>query len=199
MTGHVSRVIAMLAVSGALLGFSASMFIPRRYVAEADLAISPTPGVTHESYLSDARRLCDSATELTLIPASLELAIRRSSYFRERLYVDKLTDVQEDVRRNLSITSQTFSGGRIGARIEFEDDDADTALDFTKGILSQLGENAARVAGAKKAADVVTILRIPQTRLAGVTPLMLSGLGAAAGLLLGFLLAVFAPKNTLTR
>jgi hypothetical protein len=175
----------MLAVSGALIGFTISLFLPHRYKSRAELVFVAK---------TDARKLFDSTVELTLLPQSIELIVRRSPYFKERLYVEPMSEVLEDVRKNLSVTAISASGQR-GARIEFEDDDADTALDVTKDVLSQMGENAARVSATKKASDVVRIVSTPRVGLTGLTPAILAGLGLAAGLLAGFVVRILAPKN----
>jgi hypothetical protein len=191
----IGKVIGMLVISGALAGFTISLFIPHRYMARAELTFVGKPDVTPASYQADARKLFDSATEITLLPQSIELIIRRSPYFKERLYVESMADILEDVRKNLAIKSFTRDG-RSGAQIEFEDDDADTALDVTRDVLSQMGENAARISAVKKATEVVKIVRTPQVNLTGLTPLLLTALGLAAGTLAGLVLWLVAPRSS---
>ena len=190
----IGKVVGMLAISGALIGFAISLFVPHRYVARAELTFIGKPGVTPASYEADARKLFDGSAEITLLPQSIELIIRRSPYFKERLYVESMPDILEEVRKNLSIKS--FSrDGQTGARIEFEDDDADTSLDVASDVLSQMGENAARISAVRKATEVVKIVRTPQVGLTGLTPLILTALGLATGILAGLVLWLVAPRN----
>ena len=191
MSGSGS-VAAMLTMSGALIGFTSSLFVPHRYAASAELAFIGTPGVTHESYLSDARKLLESSRDVTLLPQSLELMIRRGHLFRERLYLEAFPELRDDVGRNLSIGHISLPGGLTGARIEFEDDDADTALDLVREVVSLMGDNAATAAGVKKASDVVRIVETPTSKLTGLTPLLLTAIGLGAGLLAGMMVWLLA-------
>ena len=185
----------MLILSGALIGFTVSLFVPHRYAATAEIAFLSAPGVTHESYAADARKLYESSLEVTLLPQSLELMIRRSPAFKERLYIQSFSEVLEDVRKNLSVSTISVSGGLSGAKIEFDDDDSDTALDLVREVVSQMGDNAAAVAGAKKASDVLLIVKTPRTDLIGMTPSLLTVVGLAVGLGLASLLWLLAPRS----
>ncbi|MES1258240.1 MAG: hypothetical protein ABUS51_07410 [Acidobacteriota bacterium] len=175
-------VAAMLLFSGALIGFSSSLFFPHRYAVSAELAFPGTPGVTRASYLADAGKLYENSLQATLLPQSLELMIRRSPSFKERLYLQSFPELLEDVRRNLSVTSIQVEGGLKGAKIEFEDDDPDTALDLVREIVGQMGDNAAALSGTKKVSDVIRIVETPRSRLIGITPALLTAIGLAAGL-----------------
>lgn len=165
----------MLALGGAMAGFTASVFVPHRYEGSARF-------VFNSPYDAQAAALFDRASEITLLPQSLELMVRRSPYYKNRLYVDSIGDVVTETRGNLSLKSVTKSGKR-GGLIEFDDDDVDAALDVTRVVLSEFGNNAAGAAHAKKAADVIRIVEAPDARLTGLTPAILTGFGLASGLL----------------
>ena len=60
-----------------------------------------------------------------------------------------------------------------------------------------MGENAARISAAKKANEVVKIVLTPQVNLTGLTPLLLTALGLAAGTLAGLVLWLVAPRSKL--
>jgi hypothetical protein len=176
----------MLAAGGAMAGFIASAFVPRRYEGTARFVfISPYDG--------EAPALFDRASEVTLLPQSLELMIRRSPYFKNRLYVDSVADLITETRANLNVKSSATSG-EPGGLIRFDDDEVDTALEVTRVILSEFGNNAAGVANAKKAGDVIRITEAPQTRLTGLTPALLTGIGLASGLLLALLVWILLPR-----
>jgi hypothetical protein len=180
----ITRVAAMLALGGAIAGFTASTFVPHRYLGTARFVfISP--------YSSNAPALFDSASGITLLPQSLELMIRRSPSFKNRLYVESVADLVEETRGNLTVKSTPASGGVI----EFESEDVDAALEVTRMTLSEFGNNAARAANAKKAADVIRIVNLPEARLTGVTPWLLTVTGSAAGLLISLLIWILLPRN----
>ena len=179
MTGF-SRVAVMLSLCGAVAGFTVSVFVPHRYLASATLVfVSP--------YDADAKTLFERASEETLQKQSLELMIRRSPYFKSRLYVEPAGDIIAETRGNLNITSAIVAKS-TRTLIEFEDDDVDTALDVTRVLLSEFGNNAARIANAKKGSDVIRIVNAPDARLTGLTPGLLTAGGLGMGLLAALLI-----------
>jgi hypothetical protein len=177
-------VAAMLVLSGAIAGFTASTFFPHRYLGKASFVfISP--------YNANAPALFESASDVTLLPQSLELMIRRSPYFKNRLYVEPVADLVAETRGNLTIKSTPASGGVI----EFENEDVDAALEVTRVTLSEFGNNAARAANARKASDVIRIITLPDARLTGLTPWLMTATGMVAGLLLSILIWILMPPK----
>jgi hypothetical protein len=176
----------MLAVGGAMAGFTVSSFVPHRYEGSARF-------IFKSPYDADAPALFDRASEITLLPQSLELMIRRSPYYKNRLYVDSIGDLITETRGNLNVKSVSKTG-KPGGLIEFDDDNVDTALDVTRVILSEFGNNAAGAAHAKKAADVIRIVEAPDARLTGLTPALLTAIGLASGLLLAAIVWTLIPR-----
>jgi hypothetical protein len=178
----------MLAFSGALLGFSLSTLIPHRYQARTEFVfLSP--------YDADAQTLFDRASDITLLPQSLELMIRRSPYYKNRLYVESIADLISETRGSLNVKSAAPVAGKRGGVIEFEDDDVETALDVTRVMLSEFGNNAARAANAKRSADVIRIVRTPDAHLTGLTPWLLTRTGLLAGLIVALLIRILLPRT----
>ena len=66
---------------------------------------------------------------------------------------------------------------------------------FKTNALLDGAADAAAVAGAKKASDVLLIVKTPRTDLIGMTPSLLTGAGLAAGLALASLLWLLAPRS----
>jgi hypothetical protein len=179
----ITRVAAMLALGGAIAGFATSTFIPHRYLGSARFVfISP--------YNSNAPALFDSASDVTLLPQSLELMIRRSPYYKNRLYVESAADLVAETRGNLTIRNLP-SGGVI----EFENEDIDAALEVTRVTLSEFGNNAARAANAKRASDVIRIIKLPDARRTGFTPWLLTALGLTGGLLTSLFIWILLPRS----
>jgi hypothetical protein len=175
----------MLALCGAMAGFTTSVFIPHRYLASARFVfLSP--------YNANAAALFDSASDITLLPQSLELMIRRSPYFKNRLYVESAADLVAETRGNLRMKNTPASGGVI----EFENEDAEAALEVTRVTLSEFGNNAARAANAKKASDVIRIIELPEARLTGLTPWLLTATGLTAGVLISVLIWILLPATS---
>jgi hypothetical protein len=177
------RVAAMLALCGAIIGFAASLFVPHRYLASARLAfVSP--------YDANAQMFFDDASEATLNPRALELMIRQSPNFKDQLYIETVTDVIAEVRAGLTLKLS----GTVGT-VEYEDDNPDTALEVTRVVLSEFGNNAARIANAKTVPDVIRIVKTPDARLTGFTPWLLTAVGMAGGLFSAFLVWLFLPRK----
>jgi hypothetical protein len=174
----ITRVAAMLALGGAIAGFTTSTFVPHRYLGSARFV------------LVDPNNVFDTAAGVTLRPQSLELMIRRSPYFKNRLYVEPIADLVAETRGNLSIKSSP-SGGVI----QFESEDVDAALEVTRVTLSEFGNNAARAANAKKASEVIRIIKLPDARLTGLTPWLLTAIGLTAGLLMSLLIWLLLPSR----
>ena len=176
----------MLVLSGAMSGFTVSMFLPHRYEATARLVFT-------RAYQPDAARLFDGASEVTLLPQSLELMIRRSPAFKNRLYLESVGEIVAETRANLVIASEPEIGS-AGATIRFEDDDVDTALDVTRFLLSDFSNNAARMANARNVADIIRITRVPAAHLTGLTPWRLTGAGTAIGFAVSLLIWILLPR-----
>src|SRR5215471_7982585 len=120
----------MLALGGALTGFAISLFLPHHYTARARVAFARLPAVTQESYLADSDRLFAAASAATERRQSLELMLRRSPYFSRRPYLETI----EVLEAHLVIQRESFAGGLTGAKIEFDDDDVDTAIEVVRAV-----------------------------------------------------------------
>jgi hypothetical protein len=183
MTG-MSRVAFMLALCGAMVGFAASIFVPRRYKADARFAFN-------SAYAANAQAIFEGASEVTLLPQSLELMIRQSPNFKNQLYVEAPGEIVAEVRSAIVLKLSGSKGS-----IEYEDDNVDTALEVTRVLLSEFGDNAARIANAQKGTDVIRIVRTPEAGLTGLTPWRLTIAGLASGLCLALLIRMLLPRRT---
>lgn len=180
----IRRVAAMLAVGGALAGFAVSLFVPHRYQATARFTFA-------EPYSANARRLFEEASEATLHVGAIEQMIRQSPNFKDLLYLETVGEATAEVRANLTLK---LSG--TGGAIRFEDDNAETAIEVVRLVLNDFGNNAARLAGARRAQDVIRVFQTPQARLTGLTPWLLTGFGLLAGLLVSLLVWLLLPRHS---
>jgi hypothetical protein len=171
----------MLAAGGALLGFSASLAIPHRYVARTTLALKQTPGL-------GARRLYDDASHQTLTQESLGPMILQSAYFRPKLDSIPVEDLVREIQENSVMTASSLPGGGDGFTIEFSGDDRYAAYETATVLIARLNENAVRLRSAGTPADLMRVVEPLHVEPAGPNPALLTGIGLVAGLLAAALL-----------
>ncbi|HZL55628.1 MAG TPA: hypothetical protein VFC21_01015 [Bryobacteraceae bacterium] len=149
------RVLGILALSGAIIGFTVSLLLPRQFVGRASITL--TPGVSAEY-----------AIEKTLSTPSLAAIVYRSPYYQPMLDYTPVEDLAREIRDGSSI-------GPDG-RIQFVHDDKYTALDTARLLLDELKKNAG---GAARVKDPVRL------EITGPSRGLCTFEGMAAGLLLG--------------
>jgi hypothetical protein len=118
------RMIAMLALSGALAGFVTSLLLPRRYVGRAALTV-------------DASELVDSAADRVLASQPLSAMIQGSPYYRDMLDYTPIAELLQQVRDNVVI-ARNATGDCV---VQFTDDDEFAARSMTNRMVEELRRN----------------------------------------------------------
>lgn len=186
------RVTALLAASGALLGFSASLVVPHRYMGHAVLGFIHKPGAPQDFYRNESATLFNAARQATLADPSLDAIIRHSDSYKLRMYTDAMPDLMKDFREHTRIAATELTGAQSGMVVDFEDDDRDTALEIDGALVSALSDNTTKAAGVP---DSTKIVQTPELELIGMTPALLTGGGLAMGAFLGLLAALLTPRG----
>lgn len=167
------RVTAMLALMGALAGFSTSLILPRRYVATATSAFRNTP--------SDPSELLRHAFARTMESESLVALIVRNASLNSRLDFTPMKDEIEMLRAGAA----AHVTGADSFAVQFQDEDKFQATDIAKSLLTGVAANVTMLDQSQAGPKLNPIVRVDE---AGVTTRMLSLTGLAAGLLLAGLL-----------
>jgi hypothetical protein len=149
------QIAAILAISGALVGFTASFTISRRYVAHATMTAA-----SGQDILDASNR---ALSKESLIPIVLQ-----SINYKPRLDFTPMDELIQQIRDSCVMTRATNSDT---VTLEFTDDDRYAAMEMGRALLARMGD---KVAGAK-----AEPLRLTET---GPTRAMFTGAGFAGGL-----------------
>jgi hypothetical protein len=125
------EVTAILAATGALAGYVAAQFLPRRYVSHTTVAFT-------EKVSSDR---CAFAATQTLSPAALKPIVVQSAYYGPELDFTPEEELVERIRQNGSIRC-TRVGDKDGFRVEFADADRYLTLEMARILVEETGKNA---------------------------------------------------------
>jgi len=135
MRNHLLLIGVILATSGAILGFTASFLVSRRWVARATLEGAEA-----------------SASRRALEKESLTPMILQSLSFRPKLDFTPMDELIEQIRENCAFSAP--APNRL--TMEFTDDDRDAALEFGNALLHRLSDLA-------PGAHVTEPLRVTET------------------------------------
>jgi hypothetical protein len=152
------RTIAILALSGALLGFVTSLLLPRRYVGRVFLSV-------------DSQEPVEGAADRVLAAAPLSAIIHDNPYYRDTLDYTPMQDLVEQVRAN-AVIARNGDGDCV---VQFTDDSRYAALNMTGRLVEALRRNL-------ESARIKVPVRVSTT---GPSPALCAFEGSAAGLLLG--------------
>jgi hypothetical protein len=166
---------ALLAAIGALAGFATAQFLPRRFVSRTTVAF--TGSVSSER--------CAQAVERTLSSAELTPIVLQSAYYRSELDYTPVEELVQRIQDNGSIRSVRI-GNRDGFRVEFTDADRYAALDMTRTLAQEMGQNAG---------DTTQVVDPIRAGLKPPGPGLCVLLGLGCGLLLGMLVGGIARRS----
>jgi hypothetical protein len=150
--------IAILALSGALIGFVTSLMLPRRYVGSASLTV-------------DQQELVDGAADRVLAAQPLSALIHDSPYYRDALDYTPIEELLQQIRDNAVITRDR-SGDCL---VEFTDPDRSVAFNTTSRLVEALRRNL-------ETAQMKSPVRVATT---GPSNALCTFEGLAAGLMAG--------------
>jgi hypothetical protein len=126
MLGRImlGRIIAILALSGAMAGFVTSLLLPRRYVGRASLSVDPS-------------ELVDRAAERVLATQPLSAMIQGSPYYKDMLDYTPMPELLQQVRDNVVI-ERNATGDCV---VQFTEDDEFAARNMTNRMVEELRRN----------------------------------------------------------
>jgi hypothetical protein len=154
----LGRTIAILALSGTLIGFATSLLLPRRYVGRVALTV-------------DKSELVEGAADRVLSNPTLSAIIRESPYYRDLLDYTPIHELVDEVRANVVI-ARDGSGDCI---VQFTDDSKYAALTMTNRLVQAL----------RRELETAEIKVPVQVRATGPSNALCALEGLAAGMILG--------------
>ena len=193
-----AQLVGMLAIVGALTGYFVSVSMPHRFVAHSVLKVLRPANLTKENYDEDSHRMAEAVATEVLSPEMLLGMINRESRLRELLATEPLPELSDRIRAGSKIYATKLPGGVNAIAVDFEDDEAEPAINVNRALTSLAGKVATAAAHYREKGDATETVAPPMAEPTGATLPLCIGLGFAGGLAMGLVLAAFAKSEPIS-